>query len=88
MAAAIRGVPGVGERFQIRVRFRAGRDEIAIALEGEGVPKGVILEALLKTVPALRPFESDGALIVEVVKRGAIPTIASKTPLIVDERVG
>jgi phenylacetate-CoA ligase len=88
VAVAARGVPGLGERFQIRVRSSDGKEKIAIAFEGEGGLKDTVLEALLRGIPALRTLESSGALAVEVVKRGAIPTIAGKTPRIVDEREG
>jgi phenylacetate-coenzyme A ligase PaaK-like adenylate-forming protein len=88
VAVAARGVPGLGERFQIRVRSSDGKEKIAIAFEGEGGLKDTVLEALLRGIPALRTLESSGALAVEVVKRWAIPTIAGKTPRIVDEREG
>ncbi len=88
VALAGRSVPGLGERFQIRVWSSDGREKISIAFEGTGVPENTVLEALFRTIPALSALESSGELAVDVVKRGAIPSIAGKTPRILDERVG
>jgi len=83
---AVRDVPGIGERFQIRVRCLNKRDHVKILFEGEGVSAETVRAALLEREPALRALEDGGVLVIEVVKRGAIPTIAGKTPRIVDER--
>lgn len=86
VAVAIRDVPGIGERFQIRVRRINEREELTMIFEGDGVLRESIRAALLESEPAFRMLDSVGALTVEVVKRGAIPTLAGKTPRIVDER--
>ena len=86
VAAAVRAVPQVGERFQIRVRRTDGGEEVRILFEGEGASRDSLYRALVEGEPALRALGDQGALVVEVVSRGAIPTKAWKTPRIVDER--
>lgn len=86
VAAAVRSVPGVGERFQIRVRATDRGEEVRILFEGEGASRDSLYMALMGGEPALRALGDQGALVVEVVSRGAIPTKAGKTPRIVDER--
>ena len=86
VAAAVRAVPHVGERFQIRVRGTDGGEEVRILFEGEGASRDSLYKALVEGDPALRALGDQGALVVEVVSRGAIPTKAWKTPRIVDER--
>jgi phenylacetate-CoA ligase len=86
VAAAVLAVPGVGERFQIRVRATEGGEEVRILFEGEGASRDSLYRALVEGEPALRALGDQGALVVEVVSRGAIPTKAWKTPRIVDER--
>ena len=86
VAAAVRAVPGVGERFQIRVRGSDGGEEVRILFEGEGASRDSLYRALMEGEPALRALGDQGALVVEVVSRGEIPTKAWKTPRIVDER--
>ena len=86
VAAAVRAVPGVGERFQIRVRGSDGGEEVRILFEGEGASRDSLYRALMEGEPALRALGDQGALVVEVVSWGEIPTKAWKTPRIVDER--
>jgi phenylacetate-CoA ligase len=86
VAAAVRAVPRVGERFQIRVRATDGGEEVRILFEGEGASRDSLYRALVEGEPALRALGDQGSLVVEVVSRGAIPTKAGKTPRIVDER--
>lgn len=86
VAAAVRAVPHVGERFQIRVRGTDGGEEVRILFEGEGASRDSLYMALVEGEPALRALGDQGALVVEVVSRGEIPTKAWKTPRIVDER--
>jgi phenylacetate-coenzyme A ligase PaaK-like adenylate-forming protein len=86
VAAAVRAVPRAGERFQIRVRATEGGEEVRILFEGEGASRDSLYRALVESEPALRALGDQGALVVEVVSRGAIPTKAGKTPRIVDER--
>ena len=86
VAAAVRAVPGVGERFQIRVRATDRGEEARILFEGEGASRDSLYRALVEGEPALRALGDQGALVVEVVSRGEIPTKAWKTPRIVDER--
>ena len=86
VAAAVRAVPGVGERFQIRVRATDRGEEVRILFEGEGASRDSLYRALVEGEPALRALGDQGALVVEVVSRGEIPTKAWKTPRIVDER--
>jgi len=88
VAEAIRDVPGIGERFQMRVRCVNKKDELRIMFEGVGVSSESIRAALLLKVPALRTLDSSSSLSIHVVKRGEIPTTAAKTPRIVDERLG
>ena len=88
VVAAVRDVPGIGERFQMRVQCLNKTDQVKILFEGEGVSAETVRAALLGSAPALRALEDGGALLIEVVKRGSIPTtIAGKTPRIVDERL-
>lgn len=86
VAAAVRAVPRAGERFQIRVRATEGGEEVRILFEGEGASRDSLYRALVESEPALRALGDQGALVVELVSRGAIPTKAGKTPRIVDER--
>ena len=86
VAAAVRAVPRVGERFQIRVRATNGGEEVRILFEGEGASRDSLYRALVEGEPVLRALGDQGALVVEVVSRGAIPTKGWKTPRIVDER--
>lgn len=86
VATAVRAVLHVGERFQIRVRGTDGGEEVRILFEGEGASRDSLYKALVEGDPALRALGDQGALVVEVVSRGAIPTKAWKTPRIVDER--
>ncbi len=88
VACATRALPGIGERFQMRVSSQSKTDHLCITFEGEGVSVEAIHAALLKGQPALTGLEQRGALDIRVVKRGAIPTTAGKTPRIVDERLG
>jgi len=88
VAEAIRDVPGIGERFQMRVRCVNKKDEFRIMFEGAGVSSESIRAALLLTVPALQTLDSSTSHSIHVVKRGEIPTTAAKTPRIVDKRLG
>ena len=68
------------------MRATDGGEEVRILFEGEGASRDSLYSALVEGEPSLRALGDKGALVVEVVSRGAIPTKAWKTPRIVDER--
>ena len=68
------------------MRGSDGGEEVRILFEGEGASRDSLYRALMEGEPALRALGDQGALVVEVVSWGKIPTTAGKTPRIVDER--